>query len=110
MKWSLEMVFIVMIIVYVAQQNSPVIKQIPTWSTALTSNKSQMNIHNFILEENQTLAKIQPEKQKAHHFLSCKIMEREERMRVVVNQLCLQSQRRLCLEHLVRVVRWLRTA
>lgn len=64
MKRSLEMVLIVMIIVYVAQQNSPVIKQIPTCSTALTSRKSQMNINNFILEENQTLAKIQPEKQK----------------------------------------------
>lgn len=69
MKQSLEIVFIVMIKVYVAQQNSPVIKQIPT-CTALTSRKSQMNINNFILEENQTLAKIQPEKQKGNHFLS----------------------------------------
>lgn len=41
MKQSLEMVFIVMIIVYVAQQNSPVIKQTRTCSTALTSRKSQ---------------------------------------------------------------------
>lgn len=61
MKQPLEIVFIVMIKVYVPQQNSPVI---PTCCTALTSRQTQMNMNNFILEENQTLAKIQPEKQK----------------------------------------------